>query len=98
MFREGNYSWQIKKKGGQQGGSLDKGTCHQDYLPKFNLWVPHGGRETTPTGCPWLLYLHTHIHTQKYCDKKQTKTWNKKNNKEMKKEKDHLNIFCLGLQ
>lgn len=67
MFRDGNYPWLIRKKGGQQGGSLDKGTCHKDYLPKFNLWVPHGRRETTPTGCPVTsMFTYTHTHTHKY--------------------------------
>lgn len=98
MFREGNYSWQIKKKGGQQGDSLDKGTYHQDYLPKFNLWVPHGRRETTSTGCPVTsMFTHTHTYT-KYIVTKSKQRHEIKITRKWKRGKNHLNIFFLGFQ
>lgn len=49
----------------QQDGLVGEGACHQVRKPKFNPQGPHGGgREQTPTCCPWSstpLHIHSFL-------------------------------------
>ena len=47
-----NCKWQLAWGGEQCGGSADKGTCCQSWLPEFNPQDLHGGRrEPTSMSC-----------------------------------------------
>lgn len=34
-----------KQRLSQRKGSVDKGSCHQDWWPNFNAQAPHGGKK-----------------------------------------------------